>query len=351
MLLNSIKLMIGIIAAVVFCGNVSAQGFGSGYAMTAFGGGLGGYSNYGALGGAGIIGDNCGRGITQGQAESLWAGYCTESCAYPGSYGGDVSAGGGGGCRLFGGGGGCKLFGGGLKSGGGLFSGGGGGDCFGYPSDGCCDSGCGGGGFGGGGIISGFGGGFGGGMLGSSTCDSGAGGGCRLFGGGGGCRARGRGTGLFSKFMNMGGGGGGCCFRRNRGGSTGYAVDYVPVAFQSSASQCGSNDAYFNEFVGHEYGTSGMQSVVSGCATGACGGGYNAPAASMSYGGGQAQDMSYGTGAVDMGHSQGMNYGGGAIDYGQQAIGAGGMGGQPMPEQAKSIIGQAVSDAIGGHGN
>ena len=406
MLLKSIKLGIGILAAMLICGEASAQFFGggSGYAAAAYGGaggfgggGFGGYSNYGALGGAGVVGDNCGREITYGQAASLWAGYCTESCGYYGgnaggssfgavsscgasSCGGGVSYGavsyaapscdvapvsaGRSGCKLFGGG--CRLFSGGKLRG--LFGGGclakhGGGGCggcggcdqggFGYPSDCCC---CGDGNA----IVGGYGGGYGGLSYGASDCNtgvvSGGHGGCKLFGGGGGCRLfggggrpscglKGRGTGLLSRLFNShAGGGGGCCLSRNRAPS--YSVNYVPVTFQASASQCGSNNAYFNEFIGPEYGTTGMQSSVSGCATGACGGGvsYNTGfdlggAADMSYGGGYSQ----GAEAVDFGQQS----------FGQQSYGAGadfGMG-QSVGGQVQNIVGQAITDAVQGAGN
>ena len=410
MLLKSIKLGIGILAAVLMCGEASAQFFGgggSGFSASSFGGGFGGggfggggfggYSNFGALGGAGVIGDNCGREITDGQAAALWAGYCTESCGYYGgntggasfapvaSFGGAAcgapAATCGGptcgvapapsGCKLLGG---CKLFSGGklrgLLGGGGCLGGHGGGGCgggcdqggFGYPSDcGSCGGGCNSCGTGNA-FVGGYGGGFSSLSYGASSCDTGFvsgghGGGCRLGGGRPSCGLKGRGTGLFSRlFNNYGGGGigggGGCCLSRHRAPS--YSVNYVPVTFQASASQCGSTGSYFNEFVGPEYGTTGMQSSVSGCATGACGGGsYQGGfdlggGAGMSYGGG-AVDMGYSGGAVDMSYSGG--YSQGAVDYGQQSYGAGYGMGQAVDSQVQSIVGEAITDAIGGAGN
>ena len=376
MFLKAIKLGIGILAAILICGEASAQFYG--------GGGFGGYSNYGALGGAGVVGDNCGREISYSQAASLWAGYCTESCGYYGGSAGGASFGavsscgasscgsavsyapvtyaapvstGRSGCKLFGGG--CKLFGGGKLRG--LFAKHGGGGCgcdqggFGYPSDcGCCGDGN--------AIVGGYGGGYGGLSYGASDCNAGVvshgcklfggGGGCRLLGGGGGCRLRGRGTGLFSRLFNKSAGGGGCCLSRNRAPS--YSVNYVPVTFQASASQCGSTGSYFNEFIGPEYGTTGMQSSVSGCATGECGG--------ANYDGGfdlgGAADMSYGGGAVDMGYDGGYSQGAGAVDYGQQSYGQQTYGagadfgmGQSVGGQVQNIVGQAITDAVQGAGN
>ena len=161
--------------------------------------------------------ENCGRKITQQYAESLWAGYCTEGCAYQG--GGNA-----GGCGLFG------------KCGGGGLSGGGGGcnnGCFGYPTGG------------------------GGGKLGGCTLGSRhGGGGCKLKGlhsGGGGCGCKLKGLhsgGGFGKLKGLHGGG--CC--KLFGGCK---------KFGQSAQQCGTSGAYFEEAVGYEYGTSGMQSCVS----------------------------------------------------------------------------------------
>ena len=170
--------------------------------------------------------ENCGRKITQQHAESLWAGYCTEGCAYQGGESGC-------GCGLFGKCGGCGLSGGG----GGCNSG-----CFGYPTGG------------------------GGGKLGGCTLGSrhGGGGGCKLkglhSGGGGGGGKLGGGCGCKLKSLHSGGGfgklkglhGGGCC--KLFGGCK---------KFGHSAQQCGTSGAYFEEAVGYEYGTSGMESCVS----------------------------------------------------------------------------------------
>ena len=313
MLLNSIKLIVGLVAAVAICENASAQfgGFGGGYASSAFGGfgggGFGGYSSYGALGGAGITGNSCGRAITQSQAESLWAGYCTESCAYQPAVG--VGAGpscglGGGGCGL------ARLHGGGC-AGGGCDQGG-----FGYPSDCGCDGGCDTGTCGAPIVAA------------APTCGHGGyklggklGGGCGL-GGGGGCKLRGRGTGLASSFLNTGGGG---CLSCKRSAPN-YAVNYVPVTVAPSVSQCGSPGGYFNEFVGPDYGNAGFQSSVSGCASGACGYNSYGSAPEASYGGGFVQD-------AGLGQSFDATFG----------------GGQPMAgTEVQGIVNQAVQGAIQG---
>ena len=52
--------------------------------------------------------------------------------------------------------------------------------------------------------------------------------------------------------------------------------------FSSSRSKCGTCNAYFGEMVGHEYGTAGMQSAVSGITNECCGAG--AVTADPSYG-------------------------------------------------------------------
>ena len=71
---------------------------------------------------------NCGRGITQHQAESLWGGYCTESCLFQNN-GSQAGGGfGGGSCGDFGGGSfGYPTGGGGCGGGGGCLGGKGGG--------------------------------------------------------------------------------------------------------------------------------------------------------------------------------------------------------------------------------
>ena len=322
MLLNSIRLVAGLIAAIAICGNASAQfgNFGGGYASAAFGGigggGFGGYSSYGALGGAGVTDNSCHRKITQSQAESLWAGYCTESCAYQPavnvapSFGGFGGLGGhGGGCA----GGGCAV---GGCAGGGCSQGG-----FGYPSDCGCDGGS-----------------CGAAVVAAAPAPSCGHGGCKLGGGklagavggklggcgAGGCPLRGRGTGLASSFLNTGGGG---CLGCKRSAPS-YAVDYVPVTVAPSVSQCGSPGGYFNEFVGAEYGNAGMQSSVSGCASGTCGGGAPVDLGGYDggYGGGMIQDMGAGYSAAPQ------------MGYGQPTLGG----------EVQGIVNQAVQGAING---
>ena len=311
MLLNSFKLIVGLVAAVAICSNASAQsgstfgGFGGGgYASSAYGG-------YGALGGAGIN-NSCGRAVTQSQAESLWAGYCTESCAYQPAVSAAVPCGsscapivpscghGGGGCKLKGlhrgscGGGGCDQGG------------------FGYPSDCGCGGGCDDGSCDGVAVQAGPSCGHGGCKLGGKL----GGGGCSLggHGGHGECKLRGRGTGLFSGFLNTSGGG---CLSCKRG-----AAPSVPVTV---APQCGAPGSYFNEFVGPEYGNAGIQSSVSGCATGACG------CASGNCGGHVAAP-------IDLG------YGGGQV-HGAD------LGGQAAGPEVQGIVNQAVQDAVQGATN
>ncbi|MFT5302616.1 MAG: hypothetical protein ACI87E_004175 [Mariniblastus sp.] len=189
--------------------------------------------------------NNCGRRITQQSAASLWAGYCTETCDQ-GCGGYDDGCGNGCGSSfgshggrlrgLFGGfgnsscGGGClgSSHGGKLR---GMFTGLGGGSgdcggcdsgCFGYPQGGCgCDAG---------------------------GCDAGGGG---FLSGGllqGGC---------FSRSGQRGGG--------KLKGRKGSNRDCLSGLFSRSRNQCGNSCAYFQESVGHEHGTDGMQSYVSGC--------------------------------------------------------------------------------------
>ena len=202
--------------------------------------------------------ENCGRKITQQYAESLWAGYCTEGCAYQG--GGNA-----GGCGLFGKCGGCGLSGGGCGCNNGSF---------GYPTGGC-----------------GLGGGCGGrcgGKLGGCKLGSrhGGGGGCKLKGlhsggyGGGGCSdcgggvdcggggfggKLGGGCGCKLKGLHGGGGFGGGGFGKLKGLHGGGCCKLFGGCkkFGQSAQQCGTSGAYFEEAVGYEYGTSGMQSCVS----------------------------------------------------------------------------------------
>ena len=190
--------------------------------------------------------DNCGRGISQQEAEALWANYCHETCGYQGG----CQTGCDDGC-------GCKL-GGRLRGmfAGGMFAGGrgcgecGGCDngCFGYPQGDAC--GCAGGRMA-----------FGGGMLAGRGC-----GGCNLggklkgvFAGRGcdnqcapaadcceasvdpcGCRLRGKFQGIFA----------GGLFSRDCGG-------------------CGIKGRLFRPAVGGDCGCHAIQSCVAGCGTGA----------------------------------------------------------------------------------
>ncbi len=230
--------LLALAAAVVMCSSaVQAQECGgcdggySGYSGDVNAGNMcGGVDAYGGMNSA-----NCGRGMTNGQAAGLWAGYCNENC-YHDSHGG---------CRLSGGrqggfgGGGC-----GLRSGGGCMSGSAGcGSSFGWPGGG-------------------------------GSCGGGS-----LFGG------------------------------RNRGGCGGNASCNSGPVF-------GQQNAYFNEFVGADYGMMDFQSNVSGSITGACGcngGGMGMPVnvesaniygQSMggemygSAGSGWGGDVSYGNGAM-----------------------------------------------------
>ncbi|MFK7766434.1 MAG: hypothetical protein AB8B55_04385 [Mariniblastus sp.] len=297
MFIQSLKVAF-VVAAVSICGTVSAQdcgGCSSGSVM------YGGAINYASAGQTGFGDNSCGRAITQNQAASLWAGYCNESCDTGGGrlrgcglgkrIGGCgvatapcnmVSDGcgfvdsGAGGCGL---GGGCKL-GGKLR---GLFSGIGGGmgagcgcdmGCFGYPTGGGCGSA---GGFGGG-LFSGLGGKLRGKFAGGCGC----GGGCSLFSGNQGGKLRG----LFN-----GGCGGGCFGGKLRGLFGGCGSK-----FQASAGHCGSTGAYFSEAVGYEYGTSGMQSCVSGCATNACGNGMNYGVSAVNFESNNTHSIMYGNG-------------------------------------------------------
>ncbi len=234
--------------------------------------GCGGYTgvvpgNYGSYGGFGGIGidNSCGRGITSSQAAGLWAGYCTESCAYTGPQRQGLFSR----CGLRGRHGGC---GGGFGGGCGGFDQG----CFGYPSCGCgCGSsigsygGCGGGvsrGCGGGcglksklaGLRQNYGSSIGGGFGGSYGSSCGRGGCLR-----GGCGVKGR---FFNKMMA----------RHSANSYVGFASTDACSScsyLSSGCDSCGSCGSYFNEAVGYEYGNGGMQSYVSGALTSACGGG------------------------------------------------------------------------------
>lgn len=352
----------------LMCSSINAQDCSSCSSMLVNGGGYGsapaagmGYSDYGSLGGAGYVGDDCGRSISYSQAASLWSGYCTETCGYPGTGGASCGGGGlmagfsnnfGGGYAIggssCGGGGGCKLLGGhgrgllrGLfsKFGGGGFGGGFGGGgccsqgCFGYPAGGC---GCGGGGYGGaigGGL-------FGGGLFSTRNSTCGGGGGCKLLGGGGG---HGLLRGLLGRCKLFGG-----CGSHGGGAMSGYSTAYIsPTSFDLSASQCGSSNAYFNEFVGPEYGTTGMQSVVSGCTSGCNGSaiGYGDAAGYGLMGAGQPIGTgSYGGEVISGGQTYG--YGSGQA-YGQPNLNPGEtyLGGHDPTANAKEIVGEAVEAA------
>lgn len=228
------------IVATVFIFVTPALGQGSGFINSGYG-----------LSGS----QNCGRAITQQQAEGLWADYCTEGCTYQGGGGGGRKC---GRCGLKGGACGCNS------------------GSFGYPTGG----GCGGGGCGGG-------------KLGGCKLGSRHGGcGCKLKGlhsGGGGCDDCGGGhggfAGDFSSFGGglggFGGGHGGCGCKlkgRHGGGHGGCKLKGLHGGghggcgcklfggckkFGHSAQQCGTSGAYFEEAVGYEYGTGGMESCVS----------------------------------------------------------------------------------------
>ena len=257
---------------------------------------------------------NCGRNITQQQAEGLWGNYCNESCVY--QFSGANSCG----CSLCGNKG-CN--------------GGCGGKCFGYPTGGgggCDAGGCGGGkgcgcklkgllhghrggGCGAGSCSSGtcgsgvasydygsYGGGVGAGYAGgcdSGTCDGGKGCGCKLHralhggglhGGHSGCGCKLHRAIHGGNFGAGSAGGNGCGCKLHRaihGGGSADSCDSGSCGtgcklkslfsscklfgggcckFKHSAQACGTNGAYFDEAVGYEYGTSGMQSCVScGC--------------------------------------------------------------------------------------
>ncbi|QEG21924.1 hypothetical protein [Mariniblastus fucicola] len=254
--------------ALVLSTNANAQdcGCGSNYSAVDFGG-YGGYSSYGNVGATGL--NNCGRAISNQQAASLWAGYCTETCVTGKKRCGLFSGcGKTGGC----GGGGCSQ------------------GCFGYPTGGCGSS------FSGGcGTASGLGGGCklfsklkaGAGGCGlSKGCGFGGGNSCGLggFSGfglntgcgsacGGGCGSScglGGGFGLFDKLKS----GGGCnLFSKLKGKSKCAAIVSYPVTTVAiDQCGCGNSGQYFNYAVGHEYGTAGIQSSVAGSLTSACGG-------------------------------------------------------------------------------
>ena len=246
------------------------------------------YSSYGSSYGS-PYNNSCGRPISNQAAASLWAGYCTESCATPRAK--------------------CNLF---SRHRGG-FGGGFGGNKFGYPRGGCGGGGC------------------GGGCFGYPTGGCGCGNGAGLHGGLGIlAKLKGRGgCGLFSKLKGRGCGPKGCGLGGGRswgygGGSYGrkscglgglglfgkckarktqYAaiVSYPVQTVAIDECGCGDTGQYFNYAVGSEYGTAGMQSSISGSLTGACSscnGGTSVLDGGMSYDSGMSYDggMSYGGG-------------------------------------------------------
>lgn len=239
-------------AMLLCCDMVVAQNCGCGSRI--FGGGH--LSN--------LRGDNCGRGITNYDAEAMWANYCNEDCGFGGGCGAATGCGGGGGCRIGG-----KLKGlfagrGAGAGGAGMACGGCNQGCFGYPSGGC---GCGGGGMMAGGRFAGkLGGGCGcklGGKLKGMFASTPMGTPCGTAsscGGGCGCKLGGKLKGLFSGLGSKSCGG--CRL------------------FSRSRNECGCSGAYFNEAVGYEYGNAGLQSCVAGCSAG-CSAGVSAPMNSM----------------------------------------------------------------------
>lgn len=200
-----------------------------------------GVSSQHQYGGYGLSGDNCGREITQQQALGLWDGYCSENCGYNG--GSNC-----GGCGLSGCRGGCKLRG-KLRSRSGKLGG----------------CGC--------GINRGF----------NYPVNVGGCGAYTDISSGCGCRAGGKLRGLFSNHSCGCGNGGGLlrgersgCGRGNScGGGCGGKLKALLAkcklfqggcgSFGRSRHSCGCNGAYFNEAVGYEYGTAGIQSCVAGC--------------------------------------------------------------------------------------
>lgn len=193
--------------------------------------------HFGHFGGHG--GTNCGRVISQQDAAGLWGNYCNETCF---DFRRQRNH------RLFGGlGAGCGSC---LNSG------------FGYPAGcgGCGDfGGCHGGTGCGGGLMQG-------GSIGhrhdcghqrhpflASLFQRHRGDGC-------GCH---HGCGLFSRLFHH---------HRNRQQRLGQGRMFryfhgcdAPSLFATSAANCGTNGAYFDEGVGYEYGTGGIQSSVQGC--------------------------------------------------------------------------------------
>ncbi len=215
-------------AALVVCGTVAANENSGTAAVTA-------QANCTASNPIDDAGRSCGRGITQQQAASLWAGYCQEDCEYKG-----------GGCGHCG----SRTCGGGCHHGGrlrGRFS------AFGSKECGC-DNACG------------------------EAVTSGCGGGCEqqtrcgklrgMFHGSG-CQSDACGCGCdMGCFGYPTAGGCGCddgCHSRGIFSGCGSRIHGL---FHRSSARCGCNGAYFGESVGYEYGNAGMQSCVSGIAEG-----------------------------------------------------------------------------------
>jgi hypothetical protein len=202
-----------------------------------------GVSSQYQYGGYGSAGNNCGREITQQQALGLWDNYCSESCGYDGG-----SSCGRSGCLS-----GCKLRG-KLRSRSGKLGG----------------CGC------GGGINRGF----------NYPVNMGGVGNCGAYtdiSSGCGCRAGGKLRGLLANKScggqcgNAGGGllrgeRSGCGKRNACGGGCGGKLKALLAkcklfqggcgSFGQSRQACGCNGSYFNEAVGYEYGTAGIQSCV-----------------------------------------------------------------------------------------
>lgn len=247
MLIRTIKLAVAV--AVMSCGMVTAQDCGCGQSQMIYAGGYHGQ-------------DNCGRAITQQEAEGLWSNYCHESCGFDGGCDSGCGCKLGGRFRgLFAGG---KSCGGGC--GGGLIAGGRTGTCgcdngcFGYPAGGCGTAG--------------------GGLLAGRGC-----GGCKLGGklkglfAGGGCgSSAGCGTPCGTPFSGHGLLGGGCNSCGRQSSSCGCKLGgklkglFSGGLFGGGCGGCGVKNRFFATPMGYDYGTPAISSCVSGCATSACGG-------------------------------------------------------------------------------
>lgn len=236
MIFQTLKVAI-IAAALSCCSTVMAQDCGCGN------------TGYIQAGNSNATQNNCGREISQRDAEGLWSNYCTENCGFDG-----------GGCGC----GGCKL-GGRLR---GMFAGGRSGGC---GCDTGCNSGC------------------NNGCFGYPTGGCGCGSGGMVAGGRHGCKLGGKLKGMFAgrgcgsadpcadpcaveMTTSCGGGCGGnvCGGRRCKLGGKLKGM-FSGGMFGGSRRACGTSGAYFGEAVGYEYGTAGIHSAVAGCATNACG--------------------------------------------------------------------------------